>query len=912
MISPFTQTALSAARQYFKAHLAVGDYYSQKQAEVGRWFGQGAARLNLAGNVTEEAFAALCEGNDPGTGNRLGVRRNSIRQENGKWVPNRRIFQDWTMSPPKSVSLVALLHDPRIIAAHNRAVQTTLQELETFAETRVRRNGAKDEVRSTGNLVVACFRHETSRELDPQLHTHCVVFNATFDPVESRWKALQTHGMFKAQRFANGVYEHELCRELRALGYRIRSTGKNFEIEGISSEVIDRFSKRKRQIDEETKRRVEDQNVRGNVKDIREQVAHDRRRRKIKEATAETLRKTWLGQLTADERTVLQSLRESAALSDSPVAESAELLAWAERHVFERSSVAPQHELLAAALVRGRGQSFSLAGLRDAMKQMPTVFFLDHGEVTSRELVRLEMEVDMIARKGVRGHRPLNGTFTPDEGLSEEQRRAVSKIVQSRSFITLFRGAAGTGKSTSLREVQRGLLAAHHPVVVLAPQRQQVLDLENDGLPANTLAKFLTDPRLEPNTVVLLDESGQVGIRDMHRLVTLARENRARLILSGDTRQHGAVAASDALVLLERYSGVPVARLKSIRRQDPRLSSDRAEKRAVSAYRSAVRLASRGRPAAALDALDSLGWVREQTPGEGRRLLARDYLDALERKERALVVAQTWNEVEAVNSTVRAALAAAGRLGPGSRLPTFRAVDLTEAEKQDASSYPKSGAVVFLRNYGRYQRGEICRVQGADSQGITLVKGGRRSRVSYRYADRLNLVEERPLDLAPGDRIQLKMNGRSLDGRPLANGELATVREVAADGRIVIESDRGQRKTLGADHRVFNYGYATTSYGSQGKTVDTVLFSDAGSRLATNQKQFYVTISRGRRRALIFTPDKAALRRAIESEGHRTLAVEGANAGTSGQQQGQRRSAWQRRLAAETTPSQAQGRGMRL
>jgi len=77
-------------------------------------------------------------------------------------VANRRIFQDWTMSPPKSVSLVALLHDPRIIAAHNQAVQATLQELKTFAETRVRRDGNADGVRPTGNLVVACFRHETS------------------------------------------------------------------------------------------------------------------------------------------------------------------------------------------------------------------------------------------------------------------------------------------------------------------------------------------------------------------------------------------------------------------------------------------------------------------------------------------------------------------------------------------------------------------------------------------------------------------------------------------------------------------------------------------------------------------------------------------------------------------------------
>ena len=83
---------------------------------------------NLTENVTESSFVALSDGNDPGTGNRLGVRRNSVRKEGGKWAADCRIFQDWTMSPPKSVSLVVLLHGPRIIAAHNQTAQATLQE----------------------------------------------------------------------------------------------------------------------------------------------------------------------------------------------------------------------------------------------------------------------------------------------------------------------------------------------------------------------------------------------------------------------------------------------------------------------------------------------------------------------------------------------------------------------------------------------------------------------------------------------------------------------------------------------------------------------------------------------------------------------------------------------------------------
>src|SRR5580658_7553014 len=147
MISPFTQTDVGGVRQYFKEHLAVGDYYSENRTAIGQWFGEGASSLNLTGNVEERAFMSLCDGNDPNTGKRLTARRNSVRREEGKTVANKRVLFDWTISPPKSVSLAALLHDSRIIAAHDRAVSATLRELESFAETRVRRDGNADGTR---------------------------------------------------------------------------------------------------------------------------------------------------------------------------------------------------------------------------------------------------------------------------------------------------------------------------------------------------------------------------------------------------------------------------------------------------------------------------------------------------------------------------------------------------------------------------------------------------------------------------------------------------------------------------------------------------------------------------------------------------------------------------------------------
>ena len=102
------------------------------------------------------------------------------------------------------------------------------------------------------------------------------------------------------------------------------------------------------------------------------------------------------------------------------------------------------------------------------------------------------------------------------------------------------------------------------------------------------------------------------------------------------------------------------------------------------------------------------------------------------------------------------------------------------------------------------------------------------------------------------------------------NGELVTVKSIGADGAIKLTDGR----VLDASYREFLPGYAATSYGSQGKTVDYVLFSDSTVKAATNAQQWYVSISRGRRGIRIFTPDKEQLRENIRRSGHRPLAME--------------------------------------
>jgi conjugative relaxase-like TrwC/TraI family protein len=873
MIQSHIQLNLSNAKEYFREHLSVGDYYSEGVKIAGKWLGAGAEKLGLKGTVNEAAFVALCEGKNPATGQKLGQRMNTVRQGVGMdEVANRRIFYDFAIAPPKSVSVVALYQDDRILELHNRAVQTAMLELEKYAETRVRKGGQRSE-RLTGNLVAATFRHDTSRELDPHLHTHCVVFNATFDPTETRWKALEVQSMYRAQNFATNYYRHELCKGLRALGYEITNNARGFEIKGVPASLIARFSKRNQQITEEADQRLKIGSPVSNVAELRGRIAHGNRRRKLKDSTADRLRPAWGKQMIPDETKALEALRSVQPKAAKP-ANVAGIAAWADEHLFERRSVVNDYELMSVALARGRGEDFDLAALREAIEKRGYIREDGTRKLTSQEVLRCELGIVVAAHDGRGQQCPLSENHQPAANLSGEQAVAVKQILKSRDFITLFRGSAGTGKSFTLREVTNGLKAAGHPVVVLAPQRQQVADLCADGLPASTLSLCLQNQTLPSRAVVLVDESGQIGGKQLAALVALVKTHNGRLILSGDTRQHGAVQASDAMRAIEEFSGLKPAVLRDIRRQDPARAKTAQGKRFVAEYRRAVKAAASGHIAESFDGLDRLGCIREVAPGDRRAILAREYLASLDRKERPLVVAQTWSEVNAVNEVIRAELKVAGWIGSGIALKTYQGVDFDEAQKRDGRFYQPGQFAYVIKRYGRYAKGDICPIIGTNEQGVVLIKDGRRSTMSYGHTHRLAIAVERETDIAPGDRLQIKFNGKSKEGLAIANGELVTVRGVAADGSVTIEDDRLTVKTLSPHQRFFNRGYAVTSYASQGKTVDTVLVADAGCRAATSSNQWYVAISRGRKRVLVFTENKAELRASIEQRGDRGLALE--------------------------------------
>jgi hypothetical protein len=200
--------------------------------------------------------------------------------------------------------------------------------------------------------------------------------------------------MYRAQKLAENLYFHELAKGLRTLGYQIENNARNFEIRGVPASVIASFSKRHKQIEAEAEHQIAE-GFKGDVGELRTRIAHERRRRKIKNSTADELRSHWEKQLSTSERHALAGLGGPA--TEAEKADVRAIVAWADEHLFERRSVVNDYELMSAALARGRGQDFDLADLSQAVDERGYVREKGSRKLTSRELHRCEWEIVRIA-----------------------------------------------------------------------------------------------------------------------------------------------------------------------------------------------------------------------------------------------------------------------------------------------------------------------------------------------------------------------------------------------------------------------------------------------------------------------------------------------------------------------------------
>ena len=262
------------------------------------------------------------------------------------------------------------------------------------------------------------------------------------------------------------------------------------------------------------------------------------------------------------------------------------------------------------------------------------------------------------------------------------------------------------------------------------------------------------------------------GANRPRELLRLAQERNARVILSGDTRQHGAVDASDALLAIERYSGIKPVELRTIRRQDPALARNQRERVRIKQYRKAVEAAAAGKLVESFKRLDQMGAIVACGLGEQADKLADEYLRLAAQSASAVVVSQTWAEVHRVNSRVRDSLKSKGLLGLNDvTIQVLEKCDLTNAQKRDARFYQKDSVVVFNQKVRQTCPGAPGKLLGIVKAGVLVEVDGRCVTVANKLLDKITVCLPREFPVAEGERLHLKSNRKLAGGGRAINGD---------------------------------------------------------------------------------------------------------------------------------------------
>jgi conjugative relaxase-like TrwC/TraI family protein len=871
--------ALSATKlqDYHKREFTSPDqsYWSQGQQVQGQWQGQLAEKFGLSGAVGAEEFQRLSEGQHPYTAEQLVLHRQSFEYANadGKTVTSvqHRAGWDATFSPPKSVSLTALVGgDERIRTAHSEAVTIALTELERYTQARL---GGNHPAETTGQFVVAKFQHDTARPVDgyaaPQLHTHAVIFNVT-QRENGQTRALQEHGYFDSQQFATSVYQSELTYRLRQLGYEIEAGRSGApEIKGYTLDYLDASSQRRDQIRE----RMEKYGLHGyEAADI---AAHASRSEKLTQTPAEVL--TAHRRLAAEYGNqpdqVVTEARERArthAVERTPEAAqkvASEAMTFARERSFEREAVTDERDLFRDALRRGMSEvtyaevraSFEARIASGEFQLVPGQKHETGRQFTTAETIRAEKEILRRMQQGqgraeqVMSIQAAVAHTEKHQHLNAGQRAAAEEILTSRDVVQGLEGRAGVGKTTLLRSIREAAETHGYVVEGFAPTSRAANQLRDAGISADTLQGFLVRPR-QPATerhLYMVDESSLASTKQVRDFLAKL-DSGDRVLLIGDTRQHQGVEAGKPFEQMVN-AGMKTAQLDQIVRQ-----------RNTPELLQAVEHFSRGEIAEGVALLEQQGRVTEiADPQQRIAAIARSYASS---PDNTIVVSPDNASRRQINQAVRSELQALGTVSSEDRAMRVLAPrsDMTGADRTWAARYAVDDVLYYPRgsqDIGIEKQSYTKVIATQPKDNLLTVQKRDGATVTYNPARLygVNIYRELEREFAIGDRLSFTAPSKALG---VANRDLGTVQQIGDDGQLTVKMDNGKSVSFDTkEMRHYDHGYAVTSHSSQGLTAERVMVNlDSNIHEDLINKRFaYVAVSRGSHDAHIYTDNAASL-----------------------------------------------------
>jgi conjugative relaxase-like TrwC/TraI family protein len=682
---------LAGGPGYYLA-LANVNYYLEGGEPVPLWAGTAAQELGLEGVARREHVERLCSGFHHETGEALV--RNAGKDE-------RNPGHDCTFSAPKSVSIAWALGDDELRKAIEQKQLAAVKQALDYLEEKAgfARVGAQGQGLVKAPLLACLFEHGTSRAKDPQLHTHALIINLTVHP-DGRTTALDSTYLYHFKMAAGAVYRAALAQGMQQLGFTVeqRTLGSSigFEIAGIPKALIEEFSKRRAEIEETLKLRAGSLDAASSR--YAELVTKETRRTKDTEVPRAELLRDWqaFGQeygidaaylrkqlapflrLSPEER----DRRKELVFSEAVAALSEQHAHWNEadltKAVAERAagriSARDARELVENKL--RSPELIHLGGLQTEQKNRHERRYIDRIEsrFTTPEIKRLEQRMLLAVERICRGPRNESRKELVEAAIAgrpmlntedgKEQAEAV-RYLTSGPRVRLMSGVAGTGKTTTLVACHDAWKAEGRRVLgcALAGAAAKRLE-EGTGIRSDTLQATLyglDNGRLEldANSVLLVDEAGQLGTKQLASLVEHVQKSGARLVLVGDAKQLQPIAAGGPFKFLADEHILGEVRLTKIRRQEEKWAREAVAAIEKGEAREAIKAyVERGRFHLADDRPAAIGQLIEQWQKDG----------GVRNPEGVFLLASTNAETKELNLRAQAERVRAGEIDPEKKL----------------------------------------------------------------------------------------------------------------------------------------------------------------------------------------------------------------------------------------------------
>ncbi len=888
------------------------NYYTQEEGiEHSQWHGKVAESLQLDGRIQPEIFDNIYHGNI--NNQELGNYKDGIRRH--------RPGLDLTFSAPKSVSVLGEVYGHQdVLDAHDKAVRRTLDYVEKhYISTRIKR-GAQIDTDITKNALFAIFRHDVSRELDPQTHSHALLMNATY--YDGKYRSIHADTLLPHVKEIGLLYRAALEEELQQRSYPLTYTNEKqryFEIEGVPEQHLKLFSKRADQI----KQRIKEMGAEPSPA-LSQRVSMYTRRKK-KSLPREELKAMWSAELdehklnkpSIEYCTSIKSIKNDGlndlvkrgirrlqstdiAFTKVDLLTAINEVAKAQKKKYSNFDIADTiNEFIAKGLLiqsdAPRGKTDEVYYTTKAAKKIEHDI-LQRFKASKRTFASGYMSTEKIESVLNRfNHRPKPKNYL---ALDEGQRQAIIESLSSRDRYHIIQGNAGAGKTTLLRELRQTVIKELGIVIkrkkgqlrAFASTHVAVNEMRDSlGTNAITLDHFLVsahDAELKrsKNEIWIIDEMSMTDIRNLKKLMEKAEIANARVIFVGDVNQLESVGPGRALYMAQKADVSMSVVDKIYRQQNPELlkvaeqMNNKQHSSALSTLNTMGNVIETGQ-----DTLCDENFVNIEISKHLEKLKGKEIIDTV-------VVVPTNEDRDELTLQIRSTLKNKGILEPEEMTrSTLIPKLIPDVELKYSDQYKIGDTIRFNKAFDiqttrwltrRITRGEYFEIVGI-SKGELLIqskKEGDRFKFELnKLGDLANgalfVYEQKTIKISPGDRLRW-LDNKNKHGLMRNN----KIEVLSIENNHMTVKHQGKNIILDANklnQQHFEHQYVTTAHGSQGVSADSVIVAAPYWRKnSINQRSLLVGTTRAKKKLLVFTENLTKLQNELGGRfGDNTMAL---------------------------------------